>query len=406
MKQGKIYNRLILGLLLAAVIAYLGFAMLRSLEAPLTTVQAIEYEAGNTCRADGYVVRDEQVVTSPCAITVLTRREGERVGVGQTVATGYQTADAQARQQEIESVEAAIAQLQFAWAGSQEPGDASGLDKELLEIFSEAARGAVTRDLAAAEELGPKLKGLVLRRDADGQMLEAMQAQIGALEGELDALRSNSTGAGAQFVTAPESGYFSGGADGYEQVLTPAKLDGMTLNELRTVAPAALPKGACGRLVRSGDWFYVCAVPEALLEEVKAGDTVTAGLSHGASGSMELRVERIGDSDGGERLLVLSSEAYIQDVTLLRRRTVELVFRSFPGLRVPKSAMVMDEKDRPSVYVLEGGRSKSKAVRILYDNGESYVVALDRSDTGNLWPGDEIILNPRNLYDGKVVSES
>ena len=32
-----------------------------------------------------------------------------------------------------------------------------------------------------------------------------------------------------------------------------------------------------------------------------------------------------------------------------------------------------------------------------------YVVELDKSSTQNLWPGDEIIVGARNLYDGKVV---
>lgn len=405
MKQGKIYTKLILGLLLAAVAAYMGFALLRALEAPLSTVRAIEYEAGTTCRVTGYVVRDESVLTSPYGITVVTRREGERVGVGQTVATGYQSADAQARQMEIESMEAELAQLTYAWADGAETENAAALDVELTGLFAEAAQNAGRRDLAAAEALGPKIKGLLLRRDASAVQLESLGARIEEMQAELNTLRSGS-GAGIRSVTAPEAGYFSSGADGYEQVLTPSRLETLTLPEFRSLVPAALPDGACGRLVRSGDWYYVCAVPSALVEELETGDMVTAGILHSLSGTMELRIERIGEEENGERLLVLSSEVYIQDVTLLRQHTIELIFHSYSGLRVPKTALVMDDRDRPSVYILEGGRSKSKAVSILYDNGESYVVALDKSDTGNLWPGDEIILNPRNLYDGKVVIES
>lgn len=405
MKQGKIYTKLILGLLLAAVTAYMGFALLRTLEAPLSTVRAIEYEAGTTCRVTGYVVRDESVLTSPYSITVLTRREGERVGAGQPVATGYQSADAQARQHEIESLEAGLAQLQYARSDDPDLDNTAALDQSLVELFSEAAQDTARRDLTAVAALGPHIKGLLLRRDASPEQLEALDAQTGALETELAALRSGS-GAGVRTVTAPEPGCFSAGADGYEQVLTPERLSSLTLSELRTLTPAALPDGACGRLVRSGGWYFVCAVPSGLVAELEPGDTVTAGFSHGSSGVMDLTITRIGDEENGERLLVLSSERYLQDVTLLRQHTTELVFHSYAGLRVPKTALVMDSEDRPSVYVLEGGRSKSKAVSILYDNGESYVVALDKSDTGNLWPGDEIILNPRNLYDGKVVIES
>ena len=42
-------------------------------------------------------------------------------------------------------------------------------------------------------------------------------------------------------------------------------------------------------------------------------------------------------------------------------------------------------------------------MNILHDNGETYVVELDQSSVNNLWPGDEIIVTGRDLYDGKVV---
>ena len=70
------------------------------------------------------------------------------------------------------------------------------------------------------------------------------------------------------------------------------------------------------------------------------------------------------------------------------------VFRSF-------AIRVVDQK--PGVYVAEGKTAAWKQVKILYDNGESYVVELDKSSIDNLWPGDEIIVGGRNLYDGKVV---
>ena len=55
------------------------------------------------------------------------------------------------------------------------------------------------------------------------------------------------------------------------------------------------------------------------------------------------------------------------------------------------------------MYVVEGAKALFKPVTLLYDNGDTYVVQEDRSSTGNLWVGDEIIVEARNLYDGKVV---
>ena len=69
----------------------------------------------------------------------------------------------------------------------------------------------------------------------------------------------------------------------------------------------------------------------------------------------------------------------------------------------PWNVTVVDEKGQPGVYVLEGASAKWKPITILHDNGESYVVKLDKTSTDNLWPGDEVIVNAKNLYDGKVV---
>ena len=93
----------------------------------------------------------------------------------------------------------------------------------------------------------------------------------------------------------------------------------------------------------------------------------------------------------------------LQNVTLLRQQSAEIVFTSYAGLRVPKSA-VRVENGQTGVYILEGTLAKWKPITILHDTGESYVVTLDTSSTNNLWPGDELIINAKNLYDGKVVN--
>ena len=72
---------------------------------------------------------------------------------------------------------------------------------------------------------------------------------------------------------------------------------------------------------------------------------------------------------------------------------------------MPKSAVRVSEDGQSGVFILEGANAKWKPITILHDNGESYVVELDRSKTGNLWPGDEIILSEKGIYDGKVVLE-
>ena len=136
---------------------------------------------------------------------------------------------------------------------------------------------------------------------------------------------------------------------------------------------------------------------------VQKGDTVKVSFARDFYGQIEMNVDRIGTNEAGYRMLVLSCGRYMQNVTLLRQQSADIVFSSYAGLRVPKEAIRVDESGQAGVYVREGSAAKWKPVTILHDNGESYVVELDRSSTDNLWPGDEVIVTAKKLYDGKVV---
>ena len=91
MKQGKHYTTVILWIFIAAIAAYFGYHVVSSLTEPLTTASVIEYEAGAGCYTTGFLVRDEEVLTSAYDITVITCAEGAHVSANEAVATGYLT---------------------------------------------------------------------------------------------------------------------------------------------------------------------------------------------------------------------------------------------------------------------------------------------------------------------------
>ena len=177
----------------------------------------------------------------------------------------------------------------------------------------------------------------------------------------------------------------------------------MTVAEFEAVQPDEADAHAIGRLITSTTWYYACVVPASELSDVEEGDRATLTFARDYYQPVTMRVERLGENEAGSRLLVLSSDRALQNVTLLRQQSAEIVFTSYAGLRVPKSA-VRVENGQTGVYILEGTLAKWKPITILHDTGESYVVTLDTSSTNNLWPGDELIINAKNLYDGKVVN--
>ena len=402
MKQGRQYTKLILWILLAAIAVYFGYSVISSLYEPLTTVTAVEYEAGAGYYTTGFVVRDEAVIQSNYDITVLSAAEGEHVSAGASIATGYLTDGAQQRQSRIQTLRAQLQQLNFAYQYSANAADQAALDAEIKSSLAAMSRYTARRDMNSASDLAPELKGLVLRRSSDDTDADSLQLQIDALEQELDDLLSQAEN-DTKAVRVSAAGYFSGVVDGYESVLTPDMLDTLSVPDYQALQPKPVESGAIGKLIHGDTWYYVTAVPADEAREVKSGDSVQVTFARDFYEKIDMRVERAGNNEAGYRLLVLSCDRYMQNVTLLREQSADVIFASYPGLRVPKDAVRVDENGQPGAYVLESAVARWKAVTILHDNGESYVVELDKTKTSNLWPGDEVIVNAKNLYDGKVV---
>ena len=402
MKQGKSYFTVILWILLAAIAAYFGYNVVSSLYAPLMTATVTPYEAGAGYYASGFVVREEELLYSQYGTTVLNCAEGAHVAANDTVATGYRSEDAKTRQTRIDELSGQIEQLQYAWSAVSSVYDQAALDADIAGDLAQLSRYLALRDMNSVSDLSPELKGLILRRTGSDSDSGSLQARISTLQAELETLEAQSAG-DTSAILAGKAGTFSAAVDGYESVLTPERLMEMTVAEFESVQPDETDANAIGRLVTSATWYYACVVPASELSGVEEGNRATLTFARDYYQPVTMRVARLGGNEAGSRLLVLSSDRALQNVTLLRQQSAEIVFTSYSGLRVPKSA-VRVENGQTGVYILEGTLAKWKPITILHDTGESYVVTLDTSSTNYLWPGDELIINAKNLYDGKVVN--
>ena len=402
MKQGRRYTTLILWIFLAAIVAYLGYHVSTLLRDPYTTTTAIEYEAGAGYYATGFVVRDETPIASEYDITTVTAAEGARVAANEVLATGYLTADAQARQTRIAQLHAQIEQLGYAGQYTTSVADQAALDTAIGEALTQMAKFLERRDMNSIQDGAAELKGMILRRESSDADAELITRQLENAQQELTILQSAAEQDTAE-ITAPKAGYFSAVVDGYETVLTPERLDTLTVREYDELQPEDVGDAWAGKLISGDRWYFVTSIPAGELAGVEAGDRVRVTFARDFYSEITMTVTRVGQNEAGFRILVLSSREFMQSVTLLREQTADVVFIQYTGLRVPKDAVYVDESGQPGVYILESARARWKPITILHDNGESYVVELDKTKTENLWPGDEILVGAKNLYDGKVV---
>lgn len=97
MKQGQSVITLVMVLIAGALAIYFGYYVFDTLNDPFTTTLAYSYTVNDSVEADGLLVREEKALSGQAGILDVTRTEGEKVGVGQTVALIYRDSQAQAR---------------------------------------------------------------------------------------------------------------------------------------------------------------------------------------------------------------------------------------------------------------------------------------------------------------------
>lgn len=423
MKQGALLNKIVMTLLLIAILAYFAGAAWRGLRDPYPTVQAYSYSVDDTLEATGYLVRQERVLSGTGGIVRLLPAEGEKVSAGTTVAVLYADEEALERSQRLETLEGEARQLSAAITAAGETGQGDSGSRVLnamVELHSAVEGGDLTR----LESQVSAFKSAIYQQAQRYGDAGDLAAALSAAQVEIDSLRSQ-TAQSTGRVAITESGIFSGQVDGYEAVLTPDRLERMTPTDIDALEGQALPVGEdqlC-RLITDAVWYFICPLGETEAKRLTEGGTVTVRFSRDWSGEVDMTVRRIGTPENGRVAVLLSSHRFLSDITLLRRQTVELVFNSRRGIRVPTEAVRVEterQTDRETgeekevsitcVYVQVGIVAERKPVTVLAQGEDYYIVeplvepaAGEKEAKKALRARDQVVIAGEKIWDGMIL---
>lgn len=238
MKQGNSLVTLVIVLLAVMLAAYLGVYAWDSFTDPFTTTLTYSYTANDSLEADGWVVREEQLLPAQSGILDITRAEGEEVGRGQTVALVHQNSQALDVQAQMEELAMEIELLDYAMNQTDDVVSAARLDESILQSLASLRFASASGSYRQLDDDVMELKSQVLKRSYTyGEGLDSSQlsALRQSLIEEYRALRTQSSSVTSR-ITAPAAGVFSSLADGYESLLTPQSILTMTPADLDALA--------------------------------------------------------------------------------------------------------------------------------------------------------------------------
>ena len=418
MKNSSFGTKCLLLAVTLGVLAYFGIQGLQYLGDPLTTTLAYNYQVEEGMDLSGYVVRREQVLADEASgLLRLQRSEGEKVGAGGTVALVYADQTSLDRQREIDELSGRIEQLQFAQEASLGSEVSLKLDAQIMRSLLDYRAELAAGRLDNAEEHETELKSLVLKRDYTYSDTEDLSGQIAELQSQLKELKAQ-TASTVRTVKAPVSGVYSAVVDGYETVLTPGLLADMTPSQLNAVQADETLTSQTGKLILGDSWYYAVTMSADQAKALRdSGGTMTLRFAKGVEQDQTVTLYAVGPEEQGRVVVTFRGEYNMAQVTLLRRQSAQLIWRTVAGIRVPNEALraantkVDQEGNRTTVeslgvYCVVGMEARFKPVEVLY-SGDGFVLvrstAASDQESLRLRPGDEIIISAKDLYDGKVV---
>lgn len=419
MKESTLVNKVIIGVICAAVILYFGVYLALGFQDDLVTTTAYSYSVDVGTPASALLVREEQVISTTGQYVDILLDEGEKVSKGGQIALIHSSQDSLNTRQTIQSLEAEIQQLQYALSTGTQATNSSKLDQEVISSMVAIRTLAASGDLSTLEDSALHLRTMVFQRDYSYGNTEAatqIKQLISDKQKQLDSLNASLSQV-AQTITSPASGCFSGEVDGFESLITPSMLSSLTITQLTDLLhrDTVEHQPALGKVISDNTWYLAALIDQPSVEGLLEGKTYKISFSDDYYGLISMTLERL-VMENNQTMAIFSTNTHLSDTTLLRQQTVDVIAQQVEGIRIPRQALrvntqtVTDENGNESqvnsygVYTVVGTQAEWQEVKVVYSDDAFYLVQpVDDTASSRLRAGDEVILNTNHITDGMVV---
>ena len=420
MKESTLVNKVIIGVICAAVILYFAVYLALGFKPDLVTTTAYAYSVDIGTEASALLVRDEQVISTTGQYVDILLDEGEKVSKGGQIALIHASQDSLETRQTIQSLEAEIQQLEYSLSTGTQATNSSKLDEEVISSMVAIRSLAASGDLSTLDDSALHLRTMVFQRDYSYGNTEAatqIKQLISDKQKQLDSLNASLSQV-SQTITSPASGCFSGEVDGFESLITPSMLSSLTMQQLNELLhkEVADPPAALGKVVTNNTWYLATLIDQPSVEGLLEGKTYKISFSDDYYGMISMNLERL-VMENNQTMAIFSTNTNLSDTTLLRQQTVDIIAQQVEGIRIPRQALrvntetVTDDQGNQSqvnsygVYTVVGTQAEWQEVKVVYSDDDSFylVQPMDETASSRLRAGDEVILNTTNITDGMVV---
>ncbi|MBP3336641.1 MAG: hypothetical protein J6L61_11065 [Ruminiclostridium sp.] len=368
------------------------------------TEVALRYDSQDTIEFYGVFARNEHTVSrSTNGIIQYAHEDGSRVGKNSVIANTYSSASDITLTADIKNLQKRIDTLTDAQSlAGTDNSQIEAFDKLITEKHSQLIKAINSGEYSAVADIKYELLNLQSKRDMVKGKVTDYSSVISSLNSRIKTLGSRIS-AEPVSILSEETGYFVSSIDGYESKITYDNIDTITPAEIAETVKdpktASASGNIIGKMIEDYKWKLAATFTEGqaavLTENTNVQIIVGADQSE-----ITAKVENI-EKHGDDYVAVFSADDLNSTIASSRVGRFKLLVDSYNGIRIASSAIHFDKDNNIGVYIKSGTQAQFVKIERIYSS-EDYVIVRDTTGkSGYLSLYDNVIVEGKDLYDGK-----
>ena len=393
------------GLLSVFVLLYLVFQLHNVLSKNITTEFALSFEFDDKITADGYIIRDEEVIYSQSENGVVgyCQQSGSKVQAESTVAEIFSTEEQAGAKSRIDEIDKILERLESLNSNNRQiNAGAEFIDSKIQKNINDMLFLTDTGNLRGYGDLAEELLENMEKKQIAVGRSSGFDDNISALTYEKQSLESLIGSPTA--ITCKNAGYFVNKADGYEGRLSSGDVGSLTVDRLNEeLAFSAEESLAVGKVIVGNEWYIAANIDTDAAKRLTVGNQISVFLPGVTSDRLPCVVAAVNqDYSSDKSMVALRCDRMDFELMGIRCETVEICVGSYNGLKI-SSGSVRVSDGVTGVYVLSGINAVFKPIEIIYYDSTNVICKNDAESSSGIRLYDEVILGGSDLYDGKTV---
>ena len=409
-KKKHLTGKAVLLCLFLVLLVYIGISFINNSGGSLTTYMAREGEISESFTVDGFIFKDQKVITAPqdgyleCAVS-----ESGRIGKGGIVAYIYENDAPIKEKNRIREIDEKIKELtENDRSMSASENDSIRLEQDVLKQTIRIPELVRDNDIESLMEVRASLDNVVEARKKISGGGESNQQIIGKLQEEKNALLQKFDMAKTAIVT-DIAGSFTARTDGLEEMLDDERIENISQSYLKSIktpetktnVEAKISSGApIGKIVDTYTWYFAAVVSKDIADSLSIGGGIRLKFLDSSDNMIDGSVYKIADENDGKAVLVVKSAGYVDNLYSMSKVKVEVVKKTYEGMKIPAKSIRVKDGEK-GVYILSGKKVKFRNAKVYYMNEDWAVVSREEKNGIKLY--DSVVVNGSNIYEGKVV---